>query len=256
VADAQQLGFAEADPTADIGGLDAAAKAAILASLAFHTRVSIDDVSIQGITNVTPDDIFWAKHSHQVLKLLAIAERTPEGVSVRVHPTLIPGTHPLAAVRGAFNAVFVDAQAAGPLMFYGQGAGGVPTSSAVLGDFVSAARHRVLGGQGRGESSYAALPVLAAGQAVSRFQVRLVVDDKPGVLQQVAGVLAEHLVSIASLHQHIIGKEQGAAGLATLVITTHSATEAEFAAVLADLQQLEPVREVLSVLRVIPADEE
>jgi len=253
---AQALGLAEADPTADVSGLDAAAKAAILASLAFHTRVSIDDVSTEGIGEITPDDIRWAKHSQQILKLLAIAERTPEGVSVRVHPTLIPNKHPLAAVRGAFNAVFVDAKAAGPLMFYGQGAGGVPTSSAVLGDFVSAARHRVLGGQGHGESSYAALPVLVAGQAVSRFQVRLIVDDRPGVLQQVAGVLADHQVSIASLHQHVITKDLSHLDAATLLITTHRASEAEFAAVLADLRELEPVREIVSVLRVIADNEE
>ena len=253
---AQELGFAEADPTADVEGLDAAAKAAILASLAFHTQVGIDDVSVQGISAITPADLSWAKHSHQVLKLLAIAERTPDGVSVRVHPTLISSSHPLAAVRGAFNAVFVDAEAAGPLMFYGQGAGGVPTSSAVLGDFVSAARHRVLGGQGRGESSYAGLPVLAAGQAVSRFQVRLIVDDKPGVLQQVAGVLADQQVSIASLHQHTITEDVSQPNAATLVITTHSATEAVFAAVLAALAQLAPVREIVSVLRVIEDGDE
>lgn len=245
---AQILGFAEADPSADVDGLDAAAKAAILASLAFHTPVGIDEVSTEGIAKITPDDLEWAKQTSQVLKLLAIAERAPAGVSVRVHPTLIPADHPLAAVRGAFNAVFVDAAAAGPLMFYGQGAGGVPTSSAVLGDFVSAAKHRVLGGQAGGASTYADLPVLAAGQAVTRFQVRLVVDDKPGVLQQVAGVLADHDVSIASMVQQPI---PGDAGSAALVITTHSATEAAFAEVLGELRALPPVREVLSVIRVI-----
>jgi len=248
---AQELGFAEADPSADVDGIDAAAKAAILASLAFHTRVGIDDVSTEGIRNIAPEDFAWAKHSQQVLKLLAIAERTPAGLSVRVHPALISRDHPLAAVRGAYNAVFVDADAAGPLMFYGQGAGGVPTSSAVLGDFVSAAKHRVNGGQVTGESTYARLPILKAGESVSRFQIRLVVDDLPGVLQQVAGLLANHHISIASVHQHPVHGEKWPQGAATLVITTHAATEAALEQVLQGLRALDPVREVVSVIRVI-----
>ncbi|MDR2704106.1 MAG: homoserine dehydrogenase [Cellulomonadaceae bacterium] len=248
---AQDLGYAEADPSADVDGVDAAAKAAILASLAFHTRVGIDDVATEGIGAVTPEDLAWAKHTHKVLKLLAIAERTPAGLSVRVHPALISRDHPLAAVRGAFNAVFIDAQAAGPLMFYGQGAGGVATSSAVLGDFVAAARHMVQGGKVTGESTYARLPVLSAGASRSRFQIRLVVADQPGVLQQVAGLLADNQVSIASVNQHPIRGDKWPDGAANLVITTHTATESALEHVLRDLRALEPVREVLSVLRVI-----
>ena len=166
VKEAQALGYAEADPTADVEGYDAAAKAAILASLAFHTRVSIEDVSREGITSLTADDVLWAQRTGYVLKLLAIAERGTadgvEGVQVRVHPALVPLSHPLANVRGAYNAVFVEAEAAGELMFYGRGAGGEPTASAVLGDVVSVARHRVLGGKGPIESRYAELPVLPA----------------------------------------------------------------------------------------------
>ncbi|NKY39234.1 homoserine dehydrogenase, partial [Cellulomonas septica] len=153
VKEAQALGYAEADPTADVEGYDAAAKAAILASLAFHTRVALDDVHREGISAVTAQDVEWAARTGHVIKLLAIAERGETadgtaGVQVRVHPALLPADHPLAGVRGAFNAVFVEAEAAGELMFYGRGAGGVPTASAVLGDVVSVARHRVLGGKG------------------------------------------------------------------------------------------------------------
>ena len=241
---AQEKGFAEADPSADVDGHDAAAKAAILASMAFHTRVGQGDVAVEGIRNITADDVAWAKQTGQVIKLLAIAERTPSGISVRVHPALIPDEHPLAAVRGAFNAVFVEAQLAGPLMFYGQGAGGVATSSAVLGDFVSVARHRILGGRALGESAYASLPVLPAGEAVTRYQVRLVVADQPGVLSQVAGVLAAHHISIEKVNQ------TPSEGAATLVITTHSASERAFAEVEAELEALPHVIEIVSVLRV------
>jgi len=250
---AQEKGFAEADPTADIDGLDAAAKAAILASMAFHTRVPVEKVAVEGIRSITADDVAWAKQTGQVIKLLAIAERTPAGVSVRVHPALIPDDHPLAAVRGAFNAVFVEAQLAGPLMFYGQGAGGVATSSAVIGDLVSVARHRVLGGKALGESAYAGLPVLPKGAAVTRYQVRLVVDDQPGVLSQVAGVLAAHHISIEKVAQTPIISNEGGnddAGAATLVITTHSASEQAFAEVRAELETSPHVLEIVSVLRV------
>ena len=159
VAQAQALGYAEADPTADVEGFDAAAKAAILASLAFHTRVAGRDVHREGITEVTASDIAAAKEMDCVVKLLAIAEKAStddgEGISVRVHPVMIPRSHPLASVREAFNAVFVEASAAGQLMFYGRGAGGDPTSSAVLGDLVAVARHKVNGSRGPGESAYA-----------------------------------------------------------------------------------------------------
>ncbi|MEV7974343.1 homoserine dehydrogenase [Cellulomonas sp. NPDC089187] len=252
VAEAQQLGYAEADPTADIEGYDAAAKAAILASLAFHTRVSLADVDRQGITGVTAQDVAWAARTGHVVKLLAIAEHrpadgdTPEGVQVRVHPALVPTEHPLAGVRGSFNAVFVEAEAAGELMFYGRGAGGAPTASAVLGDLVSVARHRVHGGRGPAESFYAALPVLPARAARTRYQIRLDVADRPGVLAQVATILAEHGVSIEAVRQSV----ESAGSVARLVITTHEATEAALSATVAAIAEHDAVREVVSVLRV------
>src|SRR6187431_1268642 len=169
--EAQGLGYAEADPTADVEGFDAAAKAAILASLAFHSRVTAADVYREGITEVTATDVASAQGMGCVIKLLCIASRVDDAVSVRVHPAMIPRSHPLASVGDAFNAVFVEAEAAGQLMFYGRGAGGTPTASAVLGDVVSVARHRVLGGRGPVESRYAELPVLPADSARTRYQV-------------------------------------------------------------------------------------
>jgi len=261
VREAQELGYAEADPTADVEGYDAAAKAAILASLAFHTRVSLDDVAREGIMSVTADDVAWAAQTGHVIKLLAIAELRdgdatggPGGVSVRVHPSLLPTTHPLATVRGSFNAVFVEAESAGELMFYGRGAGGAPTASAVLGDVVSAARHRVLGGKGPQESTYAELAILPPSAAVTRFQVRLDVDDRPGVLAQVAHALAEHGVSIEAVRQPTApggaGGDAAATGVAELLITTHAAPESALSATVSALAGLEPVRTITSVLRV------
>ncbi|WP_029290445.1 homoserine dehydrogenase [Cellulomonas sp. HZM] len=251
VKEAQALGYAEADPTADVEGFDAAAKAAILASLAFHTRVSIDDVQREGITGVSADDVAWAAASGHVIKLLAIAERNTaadgtQGVQVRVHPSLVPAHHPLAGVRGAFNAVFVEAEAAGELMFYGRGAGGAPTASAVLGDVVSAARHRVLGGRGPVESSYADLPVLPADEARTRYQVRLEVRDQPGVLAQVAAELARHDVSIEAVRQTGAADES----VARLLITTHAASERALAGTVEAVAGLDVVHAVVSVLRV------
>ena len=249
VKEAQALGFAEADPTADVDGFDAASKAAILASLAFHTRVSINDVAREGIRSVTAADVAWAQKTGHVIKLLAVAEvigPVDDGeISVRVHPALVPADHPLAAVRGAFNAVFVEADGAGPLMFYGQGAGGRPTASAVLGDVVSAARRRLTGGKGLRESKDQAFPVLPAAAAIARYQLRLDVDDRPGVLAQVAGLLADHGVSIDTVRQ---APSQG--DVAHLLITTHAAREASLAATVDAVARLEPVRDVVSVLRV------
>ncbi|MDM7830882.1 homoserine dehydrogenase [Cellulomonas edaphi] len=251
VKEAQALGYAEADPTADVEGFDAAAKAAILASLAFHTRVSIDDVQREGITSLTADDVAWAAGTGHVIKLLAIAERNTaddgtEGIQVRVHPALVPADHPLAGVHGAFNAVFVEAEAAGELMFYGRGAGGAPTASAILGDVVSVARHRVLGGRGPVESSYADLPVLPAAAARTRYQVRLEVRDQPGVLAQVAAELAEHGVSIEAVRQTAAPD----ADVARLLITTHAASEQALAGTVEAIGGLDVVRAVVSVLRV------
>ncbi|MBM3723656.1 MAG: homoserine dehydrogenase, partial [Actinobacteria bacterium] len=177
---AKGLGYIEADPSADIEGRDAAAKAVILAQLAFHSRVNLDNVEVEGITNVTSADVQAAKDMGFVIKLLAVAERKgDEGILVRVHPAMLPRSHPLASVRDSFNAVFVEAQAAGELMFYGQGAGGAPTASAVVGDLVAVARNKVAGRRGVGESIYAELPTLPADQAETRYLIRLQVADKP-----------------------------------------------------------------------------
>jgi homoserine dehydrogenase len=249
LAEAQRLGYAEADPTADVAGLDAAAKAAILASIAFHTRVTLEDVAVEGITDITPSDISAARDLGFDIKLLAVAERVDAtegtGVCVRVHPTLVPRTHPLAGVRDAFNAVFVEADAAGQVMFYGRGAGGAPTASAVLGDLVAAARNRLTGSTAPGESSYAALPVLPVAAATSAGFLHLEVIDQPGVLAAVAGAFAEHGVSIQSLTQ------RGGGEAAELLLLTHPALEAALAATLTQLRELPAVESVLSVMRVI-----
>ncbi len=246
--EAQRLGYAEADPTADVEGFDAAAKAAILASLAFHTRVTGTDVHREGISEVTAADVNSAKQMGNVVKLLAICALvdTPEGpaVSARVHPAMIPNTHPLASVHGAYNAVFVESKAAGQLMFYGPGAGGAPTASAVLGDLVTVARNRLTQVKGVGESAYADLPVVPMGQTQTRYLVQIDVDDKAGVLAEVARTFANHDVSIQTVRQEGRGDD------AVLVVVSHRASDADLSATVADLQALPFVREVSSVLRV------
>ena len=258
VEQAQALGYAEADPTADVEGFDAAAKAAILASLAFHTRVPASAVYREGITDVSAADIAAARDMDCVVKLLAICERTDgpaegggkEGVSVRVHPAMIPRSHPLAGVRGAFNAVFVQAEAAGELMFYGRGAGGEPTASAVLGDVVAVARHRAIGGRGPGESSYADLPVHPMGLTRTRYHVSLDVEDRPGVLAQVAQVFARHEVSIETVRQQLVTGPEGEGPHASLVVVTHQASDAALSATVDALADLDVVEAVASVMRV------
>ncbi|TDP97740.1 homoserine dehydrogenase [Labedaea rhizosphaerae] len=247
--EASRLGYAEADPTADVEGYDAASKAAILASLSFHTRVTATDVYREGITSVTPTDIAAARGLNRTIKLLAICERVTgedgaESVAVRVHPAMIPRSHPLATVGGAFNAVFVEADAAGQLMFYGQGAGGAPTASAVLGDLVAVARNLVGGGHGPRESAYAALPVRTIDQASTRYHVSLDVADRAGVLSTVASVFAEHDVSIAAVRQ------EGRRRDASLVIVTHSAPEAALRSTVDKIAGLPVVHDVVSVMRV------
>jgi homoserine dehydrogenase len=242
--EAQALGYAEPDPTADVEGFDAAAKTAILASLAFHTRVTASDVYREGITEVTAADIASAKLLGRMVKLLAICERTDEGVAVRVHPAMIPRTHPLAAVGAAYNAVFVDAKSAGQLMFYGAGAGGIPTASAVLGDIVAVARNRLAGTRGPEVTTYADLPVLPMGDTLTKYHVSLDVADKPGVLAPVAEAFARHGVSIQAVRQTSRGTE------ALLVIVTHEARDADLAATISELQALPVVRAVASVMRV------
>lgn len=249
LAQAKALGYAEADPTADVDGLDAAAKAAILASLAFHSRIHLDDVAVSGIRDITPSDIAAAKHSGHVLKLLAIAEQrqdaTARGVAVRVHPALIPLDHPLANVREAYNAVLVQAEGAGTLMFYGAGAGGAPTASAVLGDLVAAARHRSTGGRAPAESDYAALRSLPAEYVQTRYQVRLEVRDRPGVLATLATTVSEQHVSVETVRQTATEE-----GQATLVLITHLADERALQAMIEAVDRLEDVLRISSVLRV------
>ncbi|SEO91417.1 homoserine dehydrogenase [Trujillonella endophytica] len=250
LAEATELGYAEADPTADVDGFDAAAKAAILASLAFHSEVTAADVYREGISAVTAADVARAAEIGCTVKLLAICERVaaPDGagesVAVRVHPAMIPTTHPLAAVGGAFNAVFVEAEAAGELMFYGQGAGGGPTASAVLGDLVAVARNRVAGVAGPGVTPYAGLPARPIAETPTRYHVSLDVADRPGVLATVAHEFARQGVSIATVRQ------DGHGDAATLVIVTHSAPDAALSATVAALRGMDVVRGVTSVLRV------
>jgi homoserine dehydrogenase len=245
--EAQALGYAEADPTADVEGFDAAAKAAILAALAFHTRVTASDVHREGITEVTSSDVASAREMGCVVKLLAIAELSADGssIGVRAHPAMIPLTHPLASVREAFNAVFVECEAAGELMFYGRGAGGAPTASAVLGDVVAVARHKVSGGRGPGESAYADLRVRPMGETSTRYHVSLDVADRSGVLAKVATVFAAHEVSIETVRQEKRGSDD-----AVLVIVTHEASDAALSATVESLRELAVVRRVLSVMRV------
>jgi homoserine dehydrogenase len=249
LAEAQELGYAEADPTADVEGFDAAAKAAILASLAFHSRVLAADVYREGITEVTSSDIASAGQIGCVVKLLAICELSAgedgDGtVSVRVHPAMIPRSHPLASVSGAYNAVFVESRSAGRLMFYGPGAGGSPTASAVLGDLVTVARNRVRGAVGPGESSYAARPVVSIGRVITRYHISLQVADVAGVLATIAQCFARHGVSIQTVRQDGHGAD------AQLVIVTHRATDAALSATVDDLRELEAVLAVTSVMRV------
>ncbi|MGG7104435.1 homoserine dehydrogenase [Rhodococcus sp. 24CO] len=248
LAEAGRLGYAEADPTADVEGYDAAAKAAILASIAFHTRVTAADVYREGISTITSADLASAKALDCTIKLLSICERivTPKGkerISARVYPALVPLTHPLATVNGAFNAVVVEAENAGRLMFYGQGAGGAPTASAVMGDLVMAARNKVHGGRGPRESKYAKLKVAPMGDILTRYYVNMEVADKEGVLSAVAAEFAKHGVSISVVRQ------EGAGAGARLVVVTHVATDAALSDTVAALNELEFVTAVTSVLR-------
>jgi homoserine dehydrogenase len=250
LAEATALGYAEADPTADVDGYDAAAKAAILAGLAFHTRVTANDVYREGIGEITAADIASARAMGCTVKMLAICERVDGAVAARVHPAMIPRSHPLAGVGDAFNAVFVEADAAGSLMFYGRGAGGAPTASAVLGDLVAVARNRVNGSRGAGESAYAELPVQPMGDVATRYHVALDVADRPGVLAGVAGAFAEQDVSIQSVRQ------EGRGDAATLVLVTHNAADSALAKTVDRLTGMEFIRRVASVMRVegMPGD--
>jgi homoserine dehydrogenase len=250
LAEATALGYAEADPTADVDGFDAAAKAAILAGLAFHTRVRAADVYREGIAAVTAADIASARAMGCTVKPLAICERTKDTVSVRVHPAMIPRSHPLASVGDAFNAVFVEAEAAGSLMFYGRGAGGAPTASAVLGDLVATARNRINGSSGARETPYAELRIQPMGEVATRYHVALDVTDRPGVLATVASEFAAHDISIETVRQ------EGRGEAATLVLVTHVATDAALADTVEQLSKLVFIRHAASVMRVegLPSD--
>ena len=254
LAEAGVLGYAEADPTADVEGYDAAAKAAILASIAFHTRVTADDVYREGMTKVSAADFESAKALGCTIKLLAICERLTTGkgkqrVSARVYPALVPLDHPLASVNGAFNAVFVEAEAAGELMFYGRGAGGAPTASAVMGDVVMAARNRVQGGRGPRESKYAKLPIASIGAIETRYYVSMNVADKPGVLSSVAAEFGKREVSIAEVRQEGMEDETGRRSGARIVVVTHRATDEALSETVAALADHEAVQSINSVLR-------
>ena len=254
LAEAGRLGYAEADPTADVEGYDAAAKAAILASIAFHSRVTAADVHREGISSVTAADLVAAKKFDCTIKLLSICERVrdvdgSQRVSARVYPALIPLTHPLATVNGAFNAVVVEAENAGRLMFYGQGAGGSPTASAVLGDMVMAARNRVHGGRGPLESTYASLPIAPIDDVFTRYYISMRVADRPGVLAQVAGEFTKRSVSIAAVRQ------EGAGDDARLIVVTHRAPDRAQSDCVAALEDMDAVIKVSSVLRLEGTDD-
>jgi homoserine dehydrogenase len=245
LAEAQSLGYAERDPTADVEGYDAGAKAAIIASVAFGVSVVAGDVYHEGIASLTADDISFAHRLGYEVKLLAVAEQGPDGrVAVRVHPTMLPKAHPLASVRDSFNAVFVEGAAVGQLMFYGRGAGGSPTASAVLGDLIDAAgnlrkgTHATIGTLPRAEIS----PI---DEVRSEYYLNLEVVDRPGVLHSVAGVFAEHGISIRSMEQEGLGAE------ARLVFITHEAQESAIQATLHDLGELDTVDRITSMLRVL-----
>jgi len=243
--EAQTLGYAEADPTADIEGFDAAAKAAILSGLAFHTRVTVDDVYREGISKITLEDVTIAKSMDHVIKLLAIAELTPaDEISVRVHPVMLHKSHPLASVRDAYNAVFVEAESAGSLMFYGRGAGGAPTASAILGDVVAVARHIALNSVGQRETDYADRDIAPIETTKTKFLIRLEVADKAGVLAAIATTFANHGVSIQTVNQ------AGRNSDAEVTIVTHLATEGELKATVESLKAMEMVNKISSVIRV------
>lgn len=252
LAEAQRLGYAEADPTADVGGHDAAAKAAILASLAFHSTFTIDDVYCRGITGVTAADVAAAEEAGYVIKLLAVCERCADGVNLRVTPTMIPRAHPLAGVHGAYNAVFVEAANAGSLMFYGAGAGGAPTASAVLGDFVSAARRIVLGGPAQGAEPHAQLPAVPMDDVRTSFSITLTVQDRLGVLARIAQVFADHGVSIYTMQQK--DDPHGSPQRSEIRLVTHRGANKDLVATVDALRELPFVEDVAGVIRVEHAD--
>lgn len=245
LAKATKLGYAEADPTADIEGLDAGRKIAILASIAFHSRVVFSDVYTEGITKITSKDITYAKELGYAIKLLAAARNTPEGIEAAVYPMLLPKQHPLAAVRDSFNAVFVHGDAVDDAMFYGRGAGQMPTASAVMGDVIDVVRNIQFHCTGRINCTcYRQTPVKAFGQVKNPFFLRMQVENKPGVLASIASVFGVHKVSISRVVQNIT-----ADGVAELVIVTEAVKEFHMKDALRHLEEMETIREISSVIR-------
>jgi homoserine dehydrogenase len=245
LGEAQRLGYAEPDPRADVEGEDAAAKAAIIATIAFGARVAVDDVYREGIAGVTEDDIDSAAILGYAVKLLAVAEELEGGISVRVHPAMIPVHHPLASVRDAFNAVFIEGEAVGELMLYGRGAGGGPTASALSGDLIDAAKNLVSGARGATIGELVDRPMLAIDETESQFYLLMEVADRPGVLAAIASEFGQHGVSIKSMEQRGMGDD------ARLVFVTHRARESALSATLDSLRHVESVHRVGSVLRVL-----
>ncbi len=251
VAKAQSLGYAEADPSADVEGRDAAAKLAILASMAFNSRVTMGDVYTEGISGITSDDIAFGRDFGYAIKLLAVAKDEEEGVSVRVHPTMIPADHPLASVRDENNAIFVSGNAVGELMFYGKGAGSLPAASAVVGDIISIARNMLSGGRMVGCTCFYEKPIRDMKDVLCRYFMIFDVPDRPGVLASIAGVFGDNGVSIKSVIQHGTGRE------ARIVLITHAVREEKLRATVDGLREMEAVNRIVSVIRVEdPAVEE
>jgi homoserine dehydrogenase len=243
--EAQALGYAEADPSADVDGHDAAAKCAILASIVFNARVVADDVYREGISGVSSEDIEYARRLGYVVKLLAIAEMDQdERIAVRVHPAMIPAAHPLASVRDAFNAVFVEGPRVGELMFYGRGAGGDATATAVVGDLIAVARNLIAGARGVGCTCFYERTIRPMAEMTGQYYILLRVEDRPGVLAEIAGALGRNEVSIKSVWQEGIGAD------AQLVFVTHRAQEGAFQRAVSELGEVGGVEEVRSVLRV------
>ena len=246
--EAQEKGYAEANPSADVDGLDAARKAAILSSIAFNTRVRLDNVSVEGITKITPEDIAYAKDLDCVIKLLAVGKDSPEtGVDVRVHPVLLPKSHPLASVNGVYNAIFVRGNAVGEALFYGQGAGSLPTASAVVSDIIDVARDMVNGSFGKVRCTcYEQKKICPLSKTVSSYYIRLLVDDEPGVLGMIATTFGSAGVSLKS----VIQTRQNVKDHAEIVAVTHPVEHARIQQAVRELQELPVVDEMRNLLRV------
>ena len=252
LAEAQAKGYAEADPTADVGGLDAARKIAILASIAFGTRVRLDDVSVEGITKIEPEDIDYGRELGYVIKLLAIAQETDKGVNARVHPAFIPTTHPLAAVRDAFNAIFIRGDAVGDAMFYGRGAGSLPTASAVCADIMEAARDIVHNSSNRILCTcFEEKRISPISETESPYYIRLLAEDKPGVMAAIAGAVGAQQVSLNSVIQ-----KRRVGTRAEIVLITYKVKDEDLQLAVQTLSGLSVVNKVSTVIRVVGVDAE